>query len=286
MANPYYTATGNPASASRGQSANIRAEYTLVQAGFDAAYAALLATSFAAALPAQAGNAWKFTTTDGTTAGWDYRLNTSVIRWADGADLTKQVALNLSGLTTGTTRTVTLPNKSGTLAMTSDLNLVKIATITPTAATSLDALAIFSSTYNNYRIVARALAPSGAQAVLLMRLANGGVIDTASNYSDNTIAGGTANTARAFFYVSDPNNAVQTGLNPGVTCVIDVLNVNDASWLKTITSYGAMFSSASYYNFARTSAYPKTSAVSGFSLFWGGAAPFSVQGTVDIYGYN
>ena len=38
----------------------------------------------------------------------------------DGTDETKQLAFDVTGVTTGTTRTVTVPDKSGTLAMTSD----------------------------------------------------------------------------------------------------------------------------------------------------------------------
>ena len=39
----------------------------------------------------------------------------------DGTDETKQLAFDVTGVTTGTTRTVTVPDKSGTLAMTSDI---------------------------------------------------------------------------------------------------------------------------------------------------------------------
>ena len=39
----------------------------------------------------------------------------------DGTDETKELAFDVTGVTTGTTRTVTVPDKSGTLAMTSDI---------------------------------------------------------------------------------------------------------------------------------------------------------------------
>lgn len=45
----------------------------------------------------------------------------STFRIQDNADATKEIAFEASGITTGTTRTVTIPDKSGTLAMTSDL---------------------------------------------------------------------------------------------------------------------------------------------------------------------
>lgn len=42
MSNPYYTKTGQPASQTQGRSDVIRAEYSLIEAAFDAAYAAIL----------------------------------------------------------------------------------------------------------------------------------------------------------------------------------------------------------------------------------------------------
>jgi hypothetical protein len=61
-------------------------------------------------------------------SSWDYvgavpdgYFTDNVLRFFDNADPTKQVALELGGITSGTTRTVTLPDKSGTLAMLDDV---------------------------------------------------------------------------------------------------------------------------------------------------------------------
>lgn len=77
--------------------------------------------AFSAALPSQTGNADKLPTTDGTTASWTASLKATVLRWVDGTDTTKKLAFVLSGLTTATTRSVTWPDKDGTVAMTSDI---------------------------------------------------------------------------------------------------------------------------------------------------------------------
>lgn len=69
------------------------------------------ALAFAAALPNQAGSGGRLLGTDGTTASWTNLINTTVMRLADGTDTTKQVAVNLAGITTGTTRTITMPNR-------------------------------------------------------------------------------------------------------------------------------------------------------------------------------
>jgi len=83
------------------------------------------ATAFSSALPGQAGNGGKFVTTDGTNASWALpEFGTDVFRLNDDADATKQVAFATAGLTTETTRTITVPDKDGTLAMTSDVPTV------------------------------------------------------------------------------------------------------------------------------------------------------------------
>lgn len=50
----------------------------------------------------------------------------STTRWSDSADSSKQALLDLSIITTGNLRTLTVPNKNGTLAMLSDTNGVPI----------------------------------------------------------------------------------------------------------------------------------------------------------------
>lgn len=70
----------------------------------------VIAESFAGVLPTQTGNADKLVTTNGTTGSWTAELKDSVIRFVDGTDTTKKLAFELGGFTTGTTRTVTVPN--------------------------------------------------------------------------------------------------------------------------------------------------------------------------------
>lgn len=69
-------------------------------------------------------------------------IRTNVLRFLDNADPTKRVALDLTGLTTATTRTYVAPNKNGTLALTSDIgastspsNLTLVASVAGNALT-------------------------------------------------------------------------------------------------------------------------------------------------------
>lgn len=54
----------------------------------------------------------------------------------DNADITKKVKVEVSGITTATTRTVTMPDKNGTMAMLSDLNQANIFQLWNTGVTN------------------------------------------------------------------------------------------------------------------------------------------------------
>jgi hypothetical protein len=70
------------------------------------------AAAFSSSLPAISGSTTDyFVTNNGTVGSWGYKLKTGVIRWADSTDVTKLVAMNLTALTTGTTRTVVAPDR-------------------------------------------------------------------------------------------------------------------------------------------------------------------------------
>lgn len=90
--------------------------------------------AFAASLPNQAGNAGRLLGTDGGTAGWSNTINTSVMKLADGSDATKQVAFNLAGVSTATTRTITVPNRDVVLGQ----SVVRDARTTNTALALAD----------------------------------------------------------------------------------------------------------------------------------------------------
>jgi len=95
-----------------------------------ASTAFVAAAAFSASVPAQTGNAGKLVNTDGTNASWDSKINSSVVRLADGTDVTKLVAFDVSGITTGTTRTITQPDASYTPVGTTLTQTITNKTIT------------------------------------------------------------------------------------------------------------------------------------------------------------
>lgn len=92
-----------------------------------------------------AGAAGATGATGATGAAGPSTVSDSVLRVQDNGDATKQLAFEVSGVTTGTTRTLTVPNASGTVALTGDaiaasqvtsgvLDVARLATGTPTGS--------------------------------------------------------------------------------------------------------------------------------------------------------
>lgn len=120
------------------------------------------ATSFSTNLPGQTSNDYKVLSTDGANAGWYAYLKSTVMRWADGTDVTKLMAFNLSGFTTGTTRTLTVRDENITIA----------------GATSTDALKIYDYTDATKKAVFQASGITTATTRTYTLADNNATIDT------------------------------------------------------------------------------------------------------------
>lgn len=71
--------------------------------------------AFTAGIPVGAGNNHKMLWQDSSIVEWSNIIDTDVMSLVDGADITKKVVLELSGINTATTRTVAIPNANTTL---------------------------------------------------------------------------------------------------------------------------------------------------------------------------
>ena len=120
------------------------------------------ATSFSTNLPGQTSNGYKVLSTDGANAGWYSYLKSTVMRWADGTDVTKLMAWNLSGFTTGTTRTLTVRDEN----------------ITVVGATSTDALKIYDYTDATKKAVFQASGITTATTRTVTLANNDSILDT------------------------------------------------------------------------------------------------------------
>jgi hypothetical protein len=242
--------------------------------------------AFSAALPAQTGNVDYLLTTNGSVAAWTYKLKAGTIRFVDSSDTTKQLAFDVSGITTGTTRTLTSPNKNGTIATLADVALTLVATITPTAAANIDALNVFSSSYDAYVIVGEGITVA-ANDSLNLRLATSGAADSGSNYSA-TVADNTQTTSTASFISVSPTGASILNGGKGCDFIIEITNANDATNLKSVHVRSAAQSSVTpgWISWHRGFAYFAANAVSGFRLYLNGGNNFGATGKIYIYGYR
>ena len=157
-----------------------------------------------------------------------------------------------------------------------------LATITPTASANADALTVFTSSFNNYIIEIEGVRNNAGAGTdqLRYRLANAGVVDTASNYVDMAVSG-TSGVTNAQQNIS--GNILGSGR--GVSGEVRLQNMNATTTAKS----GQYFTTgegggAIYTATGGASIYISSSAVSGIRFFWGAGANFLAGGTIRIYG--
>jgi hypothetical protein len=237
-----------------------------------------------AALPGQANNADKLLTTNGTTASFTNTVNVSVVKFVDGTDKTKQVQIDASGLTTGTTRTLTVQDASGTLVFTSQVTaaagtsmaLLSTDTVSSAVAT-INRLNVFTSAYDKYLIEIEGVLPSASSTnALNMRFAKAGVLDTTSSYIIPSTDGTSPPTAGTLAF---PGNVVSAAGNE-LNATVEVRNANATTGAKGVGIRGAHSQNTI---FIREGAYLGTTAITGFGLYWSAGANFTA-GTVRVYG--
>lgn len=199
----------------------------------------------------------------------------------------KNVAGTFTSVLTNTntaSRTYTFPDKSGTVAMVSDIPatppspamvLVAQATVT-TAVANIDFLNTFTSTYDRYVVEAEALSPSVGSNQLQVLFAKAGVVDTSANYIGPVPDAGSGS-AGAFFPILTPI----TGVGNDVTMTLDIRNVNNAT--ASVKTMGLRAASGSNIFRIREGYYAGANTVSGFRLYWNAGANF-ITGTVRVYG--
>jgi hypothetical protein len=195
---------------------------------------------------------------------------------------------------TGTVQAVSAAGTSGQLLQSNGASaptwstpssgaLILLATITPTVAANVDFLSTFSSTYDCYLITCTGVTPADftSSPGVAFRVANGGVVDTASSYngaSSNALTTATATQITA------------GGSNQGpFTFQLFIANANDTTNYKNMSlqlQYSANGGSTGSSNTFFGGTYRGTSAISGMRIFWSNGANFTATGKIRVYGYQ
>lgn len=158
--------------------------------------------------------------------------------------------------------------------------------MTPAVAASLDLLSIFSSTYDDYVISGKGIVPSAYDS-LMLRFANGGVLDGTSNIwqlSPNTQI--TSSYTPTLNYFIGSTVAASTYSNTALTFEIHLKNINSTTQDKTVFSEAIGRNNlGGYTDNTQRATYVGTS-VSGLRFYWNAGSNFAAVGQICIYGLS
>ena len=176
-------------------------------------------------LPDPTAHSGELLSSDGVSGAWVTSINTTVMKLKNGADATKLVAFDLSGMTTGTTKTLlfndysfnftdpTDPTKKAHIVASgitagqdrsitlSDRNVTVdtpalrwLESLTAVSSATLDFTAFDSTKYSDYVIIISGMDLATTNDDLLLQLTIGGSLRTANYYYHTNISNHTAAT--------------------------------------------------------------------------------------------
>lgn len=236
-----------------------------------------------------------YVTLTGTQTLTNKTLTDSTTFLQDEADNTKKAQFQLSGITTGTTRTLTLPDTSGTIALTSQLPSSAyglIASQTVSAGAQIDFTTGFDSTYDEYRFLLVNVFPATAGSEILMRVSldSGasflatGYVRSMSGYSLGANRGdgdgGTSRTSHSFCSgFAGPNNTAADALSGEASLILTTTRaviLSRAGWKNNDATAANQMNVMNVW-----SNIPTASRVNGVRFL---ASAGNVTGTVRMYG--
>lgn len=201
---------------------------------------------------------------------------------ADGGPGNGTVVSQMTNANTAS-RTYTFPDKSGTVAMTSDMptsTMVLVGSATVGAAVAnIDFLNIFTSAYDRYVIDIQGLLGGVANDSIALRLAIGGVAQTTNAYYVGAETGALSATSS---YLLTPFD-LRSGFKLSATVTVSNTNETGGSHKPISAVGGYLDGTVAYRAIVRAGVFSTTGAATGFRLFQVAGTNFT-GGTVRVYG--
>jgi hypothetical protein len=196
---------------------------------------------------------------------------------------TNSYASTLTPTTLTAQRTLTLPDKTGTVATTADLGLVFLSSGTFSGATTANLTSVFSATYDNYRLVISNLQGASANLYLFLVDLLSGSTPASSNYSyalQGLTYGGAADN---YTGASTSLAAVGAIANADSHVILDICRPFIAD-NTTISSKNA----STFGNYTASVKHTGSTSYNGiqFSNFRLGASATTISGSWKLYGYT
>lgn len=163
-----------------------------------------------------------------------------------------------------------------------DPGLVLLAVLTPTAAATVDALSVMSSTYDDYLIIGEGIKPASADFLKVRVSTDGATVDSGTNYGTTTNVTATSFTTTDAMYFNH-QDVQPTG--KGLNFAVHVTNANDTSNAKAVLGR-YINAGGSHSGFAApvSGIWEGASAITGVRFLWATGPNFAAQGKIRIYG--
>lgn len=176
----------------------------------------------------------------------------------------------------GAAKVVSYEKANGRALIESTYALSFLGSISTTAVANIDFLSIFNSTYDDYLIILDGIRPSSNDS-LNMRFANGGVVDSGSNYANQNSP---PNSNSLFGVTGTADNGYD------ISSSFFIRNVN-STFNKTWSGIVAAKSPGGNWSAAVNGGiYSPSTVVSGIRLYFNLGSTFQVGGTVKVYGIS
>ena len=195
-----------------------------------------------------------------------------------------------NGGSLGSDKTITIPNTTGTMALTSDIpaattpGMTKVGDTDFSGASDATFDSVFSSTYRNYKVLIDIQAANNNTNFQLQFRDSSGYL-TGSNYgvkSMYALSSSNANNYTSGYNITAGNFGVLLsgmGLNTHYGFYIDIWGPN----LAEKTSYAGSGSNANGHIFHSSGAYTVATVLTGIKFYQSAG---NISGSIQIYGYD